>query len=179
MLRIATDTGGTFTDLLVESAGELRQFKVPTTPEDPIAGVLDVLDLGAADLGMTRAELLAATDYFFHATTRAINAILTGELARTAFLTTEGHPDILLFREGGRLGTFDFTREYPDPYVARALTYQAPERVSSTGSDTAPARRRPCDARAFATCASAASRRSASVSCGRRSTRLTSSRSEN
>lgn len=133
MLRIATDTGGTFTDLLVESAGELRQFKAPTTPEDPIAGVLDVLDLAAADLCTTRHELLAATGYFFHATTRAINAILTGEVARTAFVTTEGHPDVLLFREGGRLGTFDFTREYPAPYVARALTYQAPERVSSTG----------------------------------------------
>jgi N-methylhydantoinase A/oxoprolinase/acetone carboxylase beta subunit/N-methylhydantoinase B/oxoprolinase/acetone carboxylase alpha subunit len=138
MLRIATDTGGTFTDLLLESPDGLRQFKAPTTPSDPIGGVLDVLDLAASDLGVDRRELLSATSYFFHATTRAINAILTGEVARTAFLTTDGHPDILLFREGGRLRTFDFTRPYPDPYIPRALTYQACERVSATGEVLCP-----------------------------------------
>ena len=134
MLQIATDTGGTFTDLILETPDGLRQFKASTTPDDPIRGVLNVVDLAAADLGISRRDLLSNTEYLFHATTRAINAILTGTAAKTAFLTTEGHPDILLFREGGRLGTFDFTRSYSEPYVPRSLTYEVRERVSSEGA---------------------------------------------
>ena len=112
-LRLAVDTGGTFTDLVVEGPEGLRTYKSSTTPDDPIRGVLDVLEVAAADLAMPRAELLARSELFIHGTTRAINAILTGRVARTAFLTTEGHPDVLLFREGGRTEPFDFTREYP------------------------------------------------------------------
>src|SRR5215210_6199067 len=100
-MRLSVDTGGTFTDLVLESADHGRlMFKSSTTPEDPVLGVLDVVGLAADHLGVTAAALLAQTEVLFHATTRAINAILTGETARTAFLTTEGHPDILLFREG-------------------------------------------------------------------------------
>jgi len=47
-MRIATDTGGTFTDLVVEDADGLRLFKAPTTPEDPVDGLLDAVDRVAA-----------------------------------------------------------------------------------------------------------------------------------
>ena len=101
-MRIACDTGGTFTDLVVETAHGLKLFKASTTPDDPVRGVLDALALAAAAAGTDRATLLARTETFIHGTTRAINAILTGATARTAFLTTAGHPDILVIREGGR-----------------------------------------------------------------------------
>ena len=43
-MRFAIDTGGTFTDLAVEDeTGRLHQFKSPTTPDDPVRGLLDVL----------------------------------------------------------------------------------------------------------------------------------------
>src|SRR5207302_3266816 len=122
------DTGGTFTDLVLEDErGELRLYKSSTTPADPIRGVLDVVDLASSDLGLTREGFLRRADLFIHGTTRATNAILTGSVARTAFLTTKGHPDILLFREGGRTDPFNFTREYPEPYVPRSLTFEVPE----------------------------------------------------
>jgi N-methylhydantoinase A/oxoprolinase/acetone carboxylase beta subunit len=73
-----------------------------------------------------RQKLLARSETFIHGTTRAINAILTGTTARTAFLTTAGHPDILVLREGGRLDPFDFTVPFPEPYVPRALTFEVP-----------------------------------------------------
>ena len=60
--------------------------------------------------------------------------MLTGNTARTAFLTTEGHPDILLFREGGRTEIFDLSVPYPEPYVPRALTFEVPERVGPDGA---------------------------------------------
>lgn len=133
LTRCAIDTGGTFTDLALEYAGQVRIFKCPTTPADPIEGILDVLELAAGNLAMTRRELLASTDLLIHGTTRATNAVLTQETARTALLTTLGHRDVLLLREGGRMHAFDWSKEYQDPYIPRALTFEIPERVDSQG----------------------------------------------
>jgi len=133
-MRFAVDTGGTFTDLVVEdSDGGLSLYKSPTTPEDPVAGVLDVFAVAAAAREQERTELLGEASVFIHGTTRGLNAILTKTTARTAFLTTAGHPDILLLREGGRTEPFNHTRPYPEPYVPRALTFEIPERVLATG----------------------------------------------
>jgi N-methylhydantoinase A len=138
-MRIAVDIGGTFTDLVLESDdGGLRLFKAETQPEDPIGGLLDAVDVAASALGRSREELLAETEMLIHATTRALNAVLTGDTARTALLVTAGHPDILLFREGGRIGPFDFSRPYPEPLVPRALTYEVPERVGADGEVVRP-----------------------------------------
>ena len=133
-MRFACDTGGTFTDLIVETGdGELRMYKAATTPDDPIKGVLDSLELAAADFGKPLAELLGAGDAFIHGTTHAINAIITGNTAKTAFLTTKGHPDTLVLREGGRIEPFNGTVPFPEPYVPRALTFEVPERIGADG----------------------------------------------
>lgn len=137
MMRFAADTGGTFTDLVVEDDdGRLHLFKAPTTPDRPVDGVVDVLTVAAEGLGRTRAELLASGDLFVHGTTIATNAILTGQTAKTALLVTEGHPDVLVLREGGRIGLplFDYSIPYPKPYVPRALTFEVPERLAHDGS---------------------------------------------
>ena len=129
-MRFAVDTGGTFTDLLVEDdAGALHMFKASTTPADPIRGVMDALLVAADSMGRSLADLLAASDTFIYGTTHAINAIITGNTARTAFLTTEGHPDVLVLREGGRAEPFNFTVPFPDPYIPRSLTWEVPERA--------------------------------------------------
>jgi N-methylhydantoinase A len=132
-MRLACDTGGTFTDLVVEAGKELRMYKASTTPADPVEGVLDALALAARDAGEPLERFLGRGETFIHGTTRAINAILTGNTARTAFVTTEGHPDILVIREGGRIEPFNFTVPYPEPYVPRALTFELPERIDATG----------------------------------------------
>ncbi|GAA1835630.1 hydantoinase/oxoprolinase family protein [Pseudonocardia ailaonensis] len=137
---IATDMGGTFTDLVLEDrhTDQVHIVKSPTVLDDPIRGILDAVDLAAAETGVGRRELLADTDTFVHGTTRALNAILTGTTARTAFLTTRGHPDVLLFREGGRVDPFDFTRPYPAPLVPRALTWEVAERIGADGGVVTP-----------------------------------------
>ncbi|HIO02470.1 MAG TPA: hypothetical protein EYN14_11010, partial [Alphaproteobacteria bacterium] len=49
-MRFACDTGGTFTDLIVENDnGSLSMYKTPTTPEDPVLGVLQSLKLASED----------------------------------------------------------------------------------------------------------------------------------
>ena len=113
-IHLACDVGGTFTDLVVARNGHLSIAKVPTTPEDPELGVFNVLALAASQAGLDRRGLLSQTEIFVHATTRAINALLTGTMARTALLTTEGHRDILLLREGGRLNPYDNSVPFPN-----------------------------------------------------------------
>ena len=133
-MRFAIDTGGTFTDLIVENPeGQLSFFKSPTTPADPIVGVLNVLELGAEGHGRTLSDFLGDGTSLLHGTTRALNAVLSHRTARTGFLTTEGHPDVLLYREGGRTDPFNFTREFPSPYVPRSLTWEVPERIGADG----------------------------------------------
>jgi N-methylhydantoinase A len=138
-VRFAVDTGGTFTDLVIEhDDGSFTIAKSSTTPSDPIAGVFDVLDKAAAARGTDRATLLGQGELFVHGTTRAINAILTGTAARTSLLTSQGHPDVLLFREGGRSDPFNFTRAFPKPYVPRSLTFEVPGRIGSRGEEVVP-----------------------------------------
>lgn len=138
-MRFAVDTGGTFTDMLIEDAGgELSLFKSPTVPNDPVRGILDVFQVAADERGLAREELLGAGSILIHGTTRGLNAILTGATAPTAFLTTEGHPDILLLREGGRTDIFDLRHPYPEPYVPRSLTFQVPERIAASGEVVRP-----------------------------------------
>ncbi len=137
-MRLACDTGGTFTDLVVEDDHEIQLFKASTTPDDPVRGVLDALQLAATHYGRERSEFLSHASMFIHGTTRAINAILTGTTAKTAFLTTEGHPDVLVIREGGRIEPFNFTVAYPEPYVPRRLSFEIPERVDAEGRVVTP-----------------------------------------
>ncbi len=132
-MRLACDTGGTFTDLVVEDGDQIQLFKTSTTPDDPVRGVLDALALAAGHYGVGRADFLGRATMFVHGTTRAINAILTGNTAKTAFLTTEGHPDVLVIREGGRIEPFNFRVPYPEPYVPRRLSFEVPERIGADG----------------------------------------------
>lgn len=134
-LRFAVDTGGTFTDLIVgEADGGLSMHKAPTTPSDPVSGVIDVMKVAAEQAGESLPSYLGRGEVLVHGTTHAINAIITGRTARTAFLTTSGHPDTLVFREGGRQDSFNFTIPYPEPYVAKSLTFEIDERIQSDGS---------------------------------------------
>lgn len=138
-MRLAIDTGGTFTDLIVEDdQGECRIFKARTTPDDPIAGVLDAISVAAQAYGVSRRDFLRQGEVLVHGTTHAINAIVTGRTARTALLTTEGHRDILVLREGGRSDPFNFTETYPQPFIPRSLTFEVPERIRFDGSIQAP-----------------------------------------
>jgi N-methylhydantoinase A len=139
-LRFAADTGGTFTDLVIEGGRlGMRFYKRPTTPDDPVVGLLDVIGAAAGDLETTTPELLSQAELFVFGTTRATNAVVTRTTARTALLTTKGHPDILLLREGGgRTSLFDYAQEYPDPYIPRSQTFEVSERIDAGGSVLVP-----------------------------------------
>lgn len=137
--RISVDTGGTFTDVVVaDPQGGLRIGKALTTPDRIFDGMAAALDNVASEMGLDRTALLADADLFIYGTTRATNAIVERKVAKTAFLVTEGFPDLLVLKEGGRFHAHRWDVPYPKPYVARRHTFEIPERISSEGEVDTP-----------------------------------------
>ena len=131
--KVSVDTGGTFTDVVIANKdGRLSIGKAPTT-ENAFDGVKEGLYVAAEQLGMTLEQLVGETSLFIYSTTRATNAILEGKTAKTALLVTQGFPDTLVLREGGKLHGFDLRQPFPKPYIPRALTFEIPERIDSEG----------------------------------------------
>ena len=132
--RISVDTGGTFTDVVIADAqGRFTLGKAPTTPARIFVGLRNAIAVAADTLGLSLGAVLARTDILIYGTTRATNAIVTGNIARTAFLTTECFPDVLVLREGGKFNPHDFSRPYPPPYLPRRHTFEIRERIDSQG----------------------------------------------
>ena len=101
-LRLAVDVGGTFTDIVAHDAsdGSLRFEKVPTTPSQPSASVLDAFAQVDAPAGRAW--------YFAHGTTLGLNALLTRDGAKTAVVTTRGFRDVYLLGRTDRVVAYGF-----------------------------------------------------------------------
>ncbi|MBS1843836.1 MAG: hydantoinase/oxoprolinase family protein [Actinobacteria bacterium] len=137
--RIAVDTGGTFTDVVVSGDdGTLGVGKSLTTYGRVFDGFKGAVDRAAETLGRGGDEVLRAADVIVYGTTHATNAVLTGRTARTALLVTAGFADTLTLREGGRRNVFDSHAAYPPPYIPRRLTFELRERVSAEGDVLTP-----------------------------------------
>jgi N-methylhydantoinase A len=135
VLRIATDVGGTFTDLVylhISPAGEQRigTAKSDTTPPDYEKGVMEVID---------HAELNpSAVDFFVHGTTVIINALTERKGAKTALITTEGFRDVLEIARGNRPDFFNLEYKKPKPFVPRYLRREIPGRMNYKGEEMKP-----------------------------------------
>jgi N-methylhydantoinase A len=126
---MAVDIGGTFTDIVLERAGERRTRKVLTTAARPEEGVLEGSRLVLRDAGLHFSDI----DVFVHGTTLATNAIIERRGARTALIATEGFRDILDIATESRYDQYDLTIEKPEPLVPRSLRLTVPERVDVHG----------------------------------------------
>jgi N-methylhydantoinase A len=132
--QVSADTGGTFIDVVVkDSSSNLVIGKALTTHDRVFTGLRAAVEAAAGELGLSGRELLDDTDLFIYGTTRATNAIVTRHVAKTALLTTEGFPDILVLKEGGKLDGDDFGKRYPDPFIPRRHTFEVSERMDSEG----------------------------------------------
>jgi N-methylhydantoinase A len=100
-VRIAVDTGGTFTDFVVVDGGSVRRFKLPSTPADPAIATIR----GCA-------EFDAGFD-LCHGTTVATNAILEGKTARTGLVVNAGFRDLLSLGRQSRPELYDWEPRKP------------------------------------------------------------------
>jgi N-methylhydantoinase A len=134
-ITIGIDVGGTFTDIVVSTAGgETVVAKAATTPADQSDGVLDGIALAAERLGLTAADLLRDTSRIVHGTTAATNALLEGKTARVGLLTTAGHRDVIEMREGLKPDRYNLRMTPTAPLVPRRLRLPVTERIRADGS---------------------------------------------
>ncbi|MEM9517349.1 MAG: hydantoinase/oxoprolinase family protein, partial [Actinomycetota bacterium] len=134
MYRVSADVGGTFTDVVIaDDHGTLTLGKALTTPERSYWGFRAGLENAAESLGVSADEVLRRCNVLIYGTTRSTNAIVEGKVAKTAFLTTEGFPNILHYRQGGKEGVFDLSNDPIPPYVPRKYTFEVPERINAEG----------------------------------------------
>lgn len=125
-MRVATDIGGTFTDLVyVDEKGHIGIAKSSTTPPNFEKGVLDVVRKSGVDK--------AHISMFIHGTTVIINALTERKGAKTALITTKGFRDVLEIARGNRPDLFNINYEKPTPFVERYLRREVNERVNYKG----------------------------------------------
>ena len=128
MWSIGVDTGGTFTDLVaINTDGDIKRIKVPSTPSDPAGAVFEAL---------SRESFLdeGNVDNIVIGTTIATNALLQRKGAQTLFVTTKGFEDILFIQRIDRKGLYDLQWVKPKPYVERKHCVGVQERILSDGS---------------------------------------------
>ena len=128
-VRLASDIGGTFTDVVLERDGALASLKVPTTPAAPERAVL----AGAEDLLRAAGLGFGDVDVFLHGTTLATNAIIERRGARTALLATDGFRDVVEIADEGRFDQYDLSLVRTPPLVPRERRFTVPERMDVTG----------------------------------------------
>ncbi len=131
-LRLAVDTGGTFTDIVLmdEETGTVWTDKVPSTPDNParacVTGTRRILEKA----GASPEELTL----YLHGTTVATNALLEYKGSPTALITTKGFSDIPDIARQTRPKLYDFRARKPKPLIDRDMRYELDERVLYDGS---------------------------------------------
>jgi N-methylhydantoinase A len=130
MIRIATDAGGTFTDLVAfsEDTGTVFVGKALTTPRDPSLGVLDTIRQ-AAGTGLDPRDV----SFFVHGGTTVINAITERKGVKTALVTTRGFRDVLAIGRGNRPDLYNLHSLPSEPFVPRYLRLEVTERIDARG----------------------------------------------
>lgn len=131
MIRLATDVGGTFTDLVGydDKTGRLFTAKSLTTGDDQSVGVLDAIDRAGARAGLNPAKIR----FFAHGGTTVINAITERTGVRTGLVTTAGFRDVLEIGRGNRPDMYNLQFHSPEPLVPRHLRLEVRERVGPNG----------------------------------------------
>ncbi len=136
-MRVATDVGGTFTDLVyydydeaTGQVGEIKTRKSDTTPPNFEEGVMNTID---------QAGIAPAHFFFFaHGTTVVINALTEHKGSKTGLITTKGFRDVLEIQRGNRPDVFNFYFIKPTPFVPRHLRREITERSNFKGDIETP-----------------------------------------
>src|SRR6266404_2438367 len=128
-MRIAIDTGGTFTDCVFVRKGRLEILKLQSTPRNPADAIAIALqkifaDNNAADSAAL--ELLCGT-------TVGTNALLERRGGRVALVTTAGFEDILEIGRQARPRLYDLLVKKAEPLVPQSRRFGLAERLDAEG----------------------------------------------
>jgi N-methylhydantoinase A len=123
-LRIAIDSGGTFTDCVWRQDGTLHILKVFSTPADPAQAIAGAVHKIAGDI----LEIVV-----LHGTTVGTNSLLQRKGARVAFVTTAGFEDSIEIGRQQRPKLYDFFFEKEPALAPAELRFGVEERTSAEG----------------------------------------------
>jgi N-methylhydantoinase A len=121
-LRVAVDTGGTFTDCVWVENGRIRVAKAFSTPADPSQAIVKVL---------SKAE--RNSPVLLHGTTVGTNALLQRKGARVALVTTAGFEDAIEIGRQARPKLYDFFFDRVKPLVPSDMRFGVEERTGPGG----------------------------------------------
>jgi len=129
---LATDIGGTFTDLIHFDAptGKVTIGKSLTTPSDLTQGLVNAV----SQSGISPSDV----ELFVHGGTTVINAITERKGVKTALITTAGFRDILEIARGNRPDLYNLRFHKEQAFVPRKLRFEAPERIGPNGEIITP-----------------------------------------
>ncbi|MFM1870649.1 MAG: hypothetical protein RL398_71 [Planctomycetota bacterium] len=130
--RIGIDTGGTFTDVVRLDGDRATVHKLPSTPDDPGRAVVEGLN-AVRRRPDERVDLV-------HGTTVGLNAVLTGNLARTVFVTNRGFEDLVEIGRQDRRDLYALAPSRNVPPVPRELRIGVDCRRDADGNAVTPLR---------------------------------------
>lgn len=136
-MRVATDIGGTFTDLVFfeynkanKEVTNVKVSKSSTTPGEFEKGIINAINKIDLDL--------KTIEFFAHGTTVVINAITERKGSKTALITTKGFRDVLEIARGTRPDLYNFNFKKEEPFVERHLRQEVEERINYLGEVVTP-----------------------------------------
>ena len=133
-LRIAIDTGGTFTDVIaIDEDGGQYAVKTPSTPSNPSIGLLDGIHKVAKAAGESERDIVQ----LLHGSTTATNAVLEHKFEGLGLIVTEGfHHIIEIARQSvpdGYGNSFFWVK--PPRLVPLHLVREVPGRMTHDGEE--------------------------------------------
>src|SRR5471030_1767683 len=125
-MRIAIDSGGTFTDCLFIRNNKLQIIKVPSRPDAPAEAIAEAVTLAVEKEGnQTNLDLVCGT-------TVGTNALLERRGGRVALITTAGFEDVLAIGRQARSNLYDLFVKKTEPLASLRLGVK--ERIATDGS---------------------------------------------
>jgi N-methylhydantoinase A len=113
-IRVAVDTGGTFTDVIAVVDGVVVSAKVPSTPDDPARAVANGIARALESAGRQKAQL----DLLVHGTTVATNALLERRGVEPLVVVNAGFEGVLRIARQNRRQLYALSPVLPEPLAA-------------------------------------------------------------
>ena len=125
MLSAGVDAGGTFTDFVFFDGKDISVSKIPSTPRNPSAAVIEGLSGCSAGF--------SGISDVIHGTTVATNALLERKGAKTCLVTTRGFEDVIEIGRQNREELYDLSWRPSPPLVPPELRFGVSERTDHRG----------------------------------------------
>jgi len=121
-MNLSIDSGGTFTDIVIEEDGLFETYKVPSDNLKPYRPVVAFLEKSKKQY-----------QYFINGTTVATNSILQHRGAKTLLITTHGFKDVVKIKRQSRKDLYSLFPKRPSSFLTKIKVETIKERTEFDG----------------------------------------------